>query len=141
MREIKFRAFDAVGDKGWVYGDLVHYQMVTVDGLEPRVMVGGYEVDPESICQYTGLKDEIGRDVYEGDIIKIDGSDELPRVVIFYEHAFVIATAEEFGYLEHGEHPYLNDYAHMMCLNEWSNTGLVRVIGNIIDTPELLKTR
>ena len=27
----------------------------------------------------------------------------------------------------------------MTCLNEWSNTGLVRVAGNIYDNPELLR--
>ena len=48
-RVIKFRGWDATGQKGWVYGDLVHNQKVTKEGLEPRVMVGGYEVIPESV--------------------------------------------------------------------------------------------
>ena len=68
-----FRGFDATGQKGWVYGDLVHNQKVTCEGLEPRVMVGGYEVVPESVGICTGVHSTSGglrRDViYEGDIL------------------------------------------------------------------------
>lgn len=68
-RQIKFRGFDATGRKGWVYGDLVHNQKVTVTGLEPRVMVGGYEVAPESVGQYIGMLDNKGTEIYEGDVV------------------------------------------------------------------------
>lgn len=67
-----FRGWDAVGEKGWVYGDLVHNQKVTVDGLEPRVMVGGYEVVPESVGICTGLQDSEGVDIYEDDVMCIE---------------------------------------------------------------------
>lgn len=70
MRIIKFRGKDATGRKGWVYGDLVHNQRVTKTGLEPRVMVGGYEVIPETVGQFTGLLDNHGKKVFEGDIVK-----------------------------------------------------------------------
>ena len=67
MREIKFRGYDAMGRKGWVYGDLVHNKKVTLTGLEDRVMVGGYEVIPSSVGQSTGINDCFGWRIYEKD--------------------------------------------------------------------------
>ena len=71
MNNFKFRGWDKVGQKGWVFGDLVHNQKVTKDGLEPRTMVGGYEVDEASVGLCTGLKDSKGTEIYQGDIIRV----------------------------------------------------------------------
>lgn len=54
MRTIKFRGKDVFTD-AWRYGDLVHNQKVTTTSLTPRTMVGGYEINPETICMYKWL--------------------------------------------------------------------------------------
>ena len=104
QRQIKFRAVRKRLDsevKEWVYGDLFRTTdkgdmaiQWWEDGLYKRV-----EVWNETIGQYTGLTDELDREVYEGDIIKLDGSPEMGvRVVVFYEESFNIATRKEYDY-------------------------------------------
>ena len=142
MRTIKFRAKDFTGT--WQYGFIAkgNVQAVIIPvHKDCTVDMGIYiYVKLETVGQFTGLTDEFDREVYEGDIIMLDGSPEIgARVVVFYEESFNIATRKEYDYLQQGSHPYLNDYAHMDCLNTWSNSGLVRIVGNIYDNPELLK--
>mgnify|MGYP002317885792 CR=1 FL=1 len=68
-RTIKFRGKD-VFTETWRYGDLVHNQKVTATGLEPRTMVGGYEVIPETVGQFTGFFDMDNNEVYEDDLVE-----------------------------------------------------------------------
>ena len=70
MKSWKFRGYDLIGNK-WVYGDLTHNQKVTKTGLEPRTMVGGYEVAPESVGIWTGRCDDKEIPIYQGDIISV----------------------------------------------------------------------
>jgi hypothetical protein len=38
-----------------------------------------HEVDPESVGQFTGLLDELGAKVFEGDILRYKGNSEFGR--------------------------------------------------------------
>jgi uncharacterized phage protein (TIGR01671 family) len=137
MRNIKFRAQDFNGN--WRYGFVAKVNESFVIIPQEKEDAVAIYVIPETICQYTELNDVLQNEVYEGDIVIMDGEPNNRRIVVYYEEAFNIATTTEYEDLKKGSHPYLNDYAHMTCLNEWSNTGLVRVIGNIFDDPELLE--
>ena len=90
-----YRGFDKNG-KGWVYGDLIHNQKVTVTGLEPRVMVGGYEVFPESVGQDTGGRDIHGDSIYEGDIVRFTRKGTVCTAIVEYrDYAYSIRGCKD----------------------------------------------
>lgn len=141
QRIIKFRGRHiATGE--WLYGS--HFNDGGEDYILPnRILdIDNYEdeceVDPNTICQFTGFKDAINRDIYEGDIVKIDGCPEQGNlIVVFYEGEFSLATPQEYASLQCGEHPYLNDYARLTPLGSHGYQGLYKVIGDVIDNPKL----
>jgi len=122
MREIKFRGLRTDG-QGWVYGYYYQYNgqdIICYENHSDSADTYHYEpVLPESVGQFTGLKDNNGTDIYEGDVITYNflafESYNSFNSKIFWD---------EFMWLT-------DDHS----LNRLSN---IEVIGNIHENPELL---
>jgi hypothetical protein len=141
--KIEFRG-KRVNNGEWVYGNLItmnnkssygkdgvfsnKWIMEVVDCLEVDSFKSGCEVwtentciqvHPESVGQWTELKDQNGVDIYKGDIVEIEWDDgEITTDTIIWC---------DWGY----------------CTSNFSDMpdcAQVKVIGNITDNPELLET-
>ena len=133
MREILFRGKTTL-DNEWVIGAGVYKSegntwIITDDVTKTENRgTGSDAINPETVGQYTGLTDENGIEMYEGDIIH-GTAHWLER----YVPAVVTFRNGSFGLLWYrGEVEEFNPFTSM-CNVEYT------VVGNIYDNPELMK--
>lgn len=136
MREIKFRGM-RISDGEWVYGDLLHIvggyviyhgsqtESQLIEG-RPNVAIELYmdevsPVFPETVGQYTGLHDEDGREIYEGDIVRTSVAKDAIGVVEW--------NNDQASFVVHMK-------GRTQC---YPLSKSDKIIGNIHDNPELLR--
>ena len=68
IKDIKFKAKRLDG-KGWIEGT-----PICINGKPYSIMIGEKEspdIDPSTICQFTGMADCKGNEIWEGDIVDV----------------------------------------------------------------------
>jgi len=130
MRDIKFRA--------WSKSDNKYYYRVLVGNTDntddqyvcSSVYDGDKWVHFDEYCgvieQYTGLKDKNGTEIYEGDVVKVEGDGEIYRVKWIHS-----------GF---GLEPRYNSPRYPV-LGNVELRKKIEVIGNIHENPELLEEK
>lgn len=91
-----------------------------------------YEIDPETLCQYTGLKDKNGNRIWENDIVRCNRREKEAKYKVVWDETYADFRIEKLNGL--GIMP--------ICIEEGNTLVFGRhyeCIGNIFDNPELLK--
>ena len=142
MREILFRGKRT--DNGeWEYGDLWcnpygKRVVCIVSPINDQGTTGGNEVDPETVCQFTGLYDKNGRKIFEGDILHIakiaDGLGGYYQPPLDYPVNVVV----KWDLCAWMWETLCDDKRYITFPDAWCHYEC-EIIGNIYDNPELLK--
>lgn len=133
MRTIKFRGKASNGE--WIYGSLVRICGELV-GIKPDTtpFIGdNVRVDPDTVGQYIGLCDSKGVELYEGDIIAVNGRYEKLIAYQDGEAAFCMANINELQCQD--AYPWQRIYP------DWWNDKkrTITIKGNIHDNLEMIK--
>lgn len=127
MREIFFRGKRIDNGKWiegyyWTNGIDNHFIKVIKDksgNFVSNAINNNFEVESNTVGQYTGIEDANGKKIFEGDIVRCWGGEQCQ------------------GYHEFEEEITVNDMTYdAYYVGQWDGC---LVIGNIHDNPELLK--
>lgn len=139
MREILFKA-KQIDNGEWIEGSLIDldidsgycyivqpYKKASILPIIFLITDRMKLVDPETLCQFTGLCDKNGKRIWENDVVWLvcDGKEHIYQIVWDNSELDFKATK--------GEENYGTNYEYLLCCDE------IEVIGNIFDNPELLQ--
>ena len=110
-------------DSNWVYGG-VALGIGTFSIIYTYDPVDKYAVYTDTVCQYIGIDDINGINIFTGDILRVhNGDTSFTVLVTFVNGAFVCLLPNNDGYVH---------------FDSWNFANIkLEVIGNRFDTPEL----
>ena len=133
MREIKLRAWDKKLKRICkVYAISFKNERIVVYYESEDEPSNWLKLDRFILMQYTGLKDNNGKEIYEGDIVKNLSEDGYPiRGLVFYDDGSFKVTSSHADITNKNIYDILDEN-----LIEDNN---MKIIGNKYENPELLK--
>lgn len=120
-----FKSFDAYSEKEqhWIIKTHCYFFGQYEGFSEPC------EIDPSTLCQFTGLTDKDGNKIWENDIVDVSGcwwaSTDITRHLVEWNETLT------------GFSPFFVDYNSDCCIYYYSEDS--KVIGNKFDNFELLE--
>ena len=103
------------------------HEAMTDWGLPNRFLQ--FEINPDTLCQFTGLTDKNGKKIWENDIC--DRKEKYPEIVAYNKGDWQLDYSYAFGKEMHSNACNLGFYAY--------ERNCVEVIGNIFDNADLLE--
>lgn len=130
MREILFKA-KRIDNGEWVYGYVVRkhglyfiYDIVNSESCRQNI----YEIDPETLCEFTGRCDKNGKRIWENDILMAHLDESYPENATYETVEWGVA-----GWVTHEANSIDRQYLDKFDLEHFE------VVGNIFDNKELLQ--
>ena len=132
MREILFKA-KRIDNGEWVEGCYVTSDgksFICMDIVEHYCVIAlrWFEIDPETLCQFTGICDKNGNRIWENDILMAHLDESYPEDVTYETVEWGVA-----GWVGHEAGSIDREYIDKFDLEHFE------VVGNIFDNPELLQ--
>lgn len=103
-----------------------------------------YPINDNTVCQYTGWNDRLGNKIWENDVVEFSKDDQC---LIWWCNEMKMLTAIPVKNIQFNGTDYWNgntpqftysDFC-LMLQDPYGHFPNVRVIGNILDNPELLE--
>ena len=117
----------------WLTGSLITYEdgtcKIVTNCLEGDavILINAYEVDRDTVCQCTGLKDKNGKLIWENDIIR-DKNGNFYKA-FWQNNCYQLSCVKSDIFL-------IGAKWDLLCFKDFE----IEVIGNIFDNPELLES-
>ncbi len=141
MREVKFRARSKTGSNPWLYSTGYYYDGINYWFLLPSndnkaiAWAAKVTISPETLGEYTGLKDKNEVEIYEGDVVKFTNIIPQRRSEPFIYTRTGVISFRSGKFINTYKTGYGPDTTSQLAddLAKWE------LIGNIYENPELIE--